>query len=71
MSKNQYCWGIWIKDSREWATLPPRLCKPTPFNCNRVPALDDEAERLVREGHRAEVKEIDRQTLLAMRKEYK
>ena len=70
MSK-QFCYGIWLSDSREWATLAPRLRKPTPFNCDRVPALDQEAERLVREGHKAEVKEIDRQTLLAMRKEYK
>ena len=70
MSK-QFCYGIWLSDSREWATLPPRLRKPTPHNCDRVPALDQEAERLCREGRKAEVKEIDRQTLLAMRKEYR
>ena len=68
---SKFNWGIWLKDRREWAALPPRLCKPTPFNCNDVPALHDELDRLVAAGYDAELRQFDTPTLNALRKEYR
>ena len=64
-------WGIWIADQREWASLPSRLCKPTPHNCNLVPALLPVLGQLADEGHKPELKLIPNDQLLQMRKDCK
>lgn len=70
-TQSQRNWGIWLRDKREWAFLPPRLCKPTPFNTNLCPALIDVLRQLESDGHEPELKQIPKDTLLAMRKELK
>lgn len=69
MTNEKRCWGIWLRDEREWATLPPRLRKPSPFNSDLNDALVGVMRGLVAQGHEPELKRIDRQTLLAMRKD--
>lgn len=71
MKSNSFGWGIWLKDEREWAALPPRLCKPTPHNCNLVPAFIDVLRELVEAGHEPELKRIPKDTLAAMRESRK
>lgn len=71
MTNEQRGWGIWLKDEREWATLPPRLRKPSPHNTDLNDAIVGVMRKLVAQGHDPELKRIDRQTLLAMRKDAK
>jgi hypothetical protein len=67
----KFTWGIWLTDDREWATLPPRLRKPTPYNCNLVPELLTVLGRLADEGHKPEMKLIPNDQLLQMRKDHR
>ncbi|MDB4261662.1 hypothetical protein N9878_02210 [bacterium] len=64
-------WGIWLEDTREWAILPPRLRKPSPHNTDLNDALIGVMRGLAREGHDPQLKRIDRDTLLALRKEHR
>lgn len=62
-------WGIWLRDTKEWAELSPRFCKPTTHNCDLVPGLIEEMWRLVNEGHDPELKRISPAELRQMRKD--
>lgn len=64
-------WGIWLKNSSEWAELSPRLRKPMKYNSDLVPALVDEMWRLIRLGHDPELKRIPGDELKAMREQHK
>lgn len=71
MKKDQRGWGIWLKDQREWATLPPRLCKPTPHNSDLNEGLIGVIRKLDKEGHSPELRRIPKDDLSQMRKENK
>lgn len=68
MKDRKRSWGVWLADKREWATLPPRLCKPTPYNSDLNDAMIGVVRRLAAEGHRPELKQIPRDVLIEMKK---
>ena len=70
MKAQERNWGIWLRKVREWQELPPRLCKPTPYNTNLCPALLDVLRQSASDGNEPELKQIPKDTLSAMRKEY-
>ena len=67
MAEGKYNWGIWLPESRQWAQLPPRLRKPTPWNCDLIPALVGEMQQLESEGVACELKKITPRQLEAMK----
>ena len=65
-----YCWGIWLPGERRWASLPDRMRKPSPYNCDLNRGLIDVMHELIRKGLACELKRIPDRELKAMRFEH-
>lgn len=64
---DRYGWGIWLPDAKAWAELPPRMHKPSPYNCDLNPGLIEVARALDEQGIACEIKRIPPRELSVMK----